>query len=105
MIEAGLLLGAAFLLTRRLWLAIGIHIGWNFAQAGIFSINVSGSGIGAGGLLTSSMDGPIWLTGGSMGIEGSALTVLVGLGGGIVLLVLAHRRGNLVRAARPRRRD
>ena len=35
-IEAGLLLGAAYVLTRRLWLAIGIHFGWNFMQAGVF---------------------------------------------------------------------
>lgn len=95
MVEAGVLLGAAYLLTRRLWLAIGIHIGWNFAQSGLFSINVSGSGLGAGGLLRSEMDGPAWLTGGSMGIEGSVISVLVGLAGGIVLLVLARRRGNL----------
>ena len=43
--------------------------------------------------------GPDWLTGGTMGVEGSAVTVLVGLVAGIILLVIAVRRGHLVRSA------
>ncbi len=31
-IEAGLLLAAAYMLTRRLWLIIGFHMGWNYTQ-------------------------------------------------------------------------
>jgi membrane protease YdiL (CAAX protease family) len=34
MVEAGILLGAAYLYTRRLWLAAGMHAAWNFTQAG-----------------------------------------------------------------------
>ena len=52
-IEAGVLLAAAFMLTRRLWLCIGVHIAWNFTQGGIFSVAVSG-GKGTG-LLQSRM--------------------------------------------------
>ena len=98
-IEAGVLLGAAYLLTRRLWFAIGLHIAWNAVQAGVFSSTVSGTGEQRG-LLLAEMDGPAWLTGGAMGIEGSAVTVLLGLVVGIVLLVLAARRGHLLPAAR-----
>ncbi|WP_030559105.1 CPBP family intramembrane glutamic endopeptidase, partial [Streptomyces exfoliatus] len=36
-IEAGGMLGAAYIATRSLWLPIGLHFGWNFAAAGIFS--------------------------------------------------------------------
>ena len=43
-IEAGILLGSAYLLTRRLWLAVGIHAAWNFTQAWVFSVPVSGTG-------------------------------------------------------------
>lgn len=98
-VEAGVLLGAAYLLTRRLWFAIGLHIAWNAVQAGVFSSAVSGTGEQRG-LLLAEMDGPAWLTGGAMGIEGSAVTVLLGLVVGIVLLVLAARRGHLLPAAR-----
>lgn len=98
-IEAGVLLGAAYLLTRRLWFAIGLHIAWNAVQAGVFSSTVSGTGEQRG-LLLAELDGPAWLTGGAMGIEGSAVTVLLGLIVGIVLLVLAARRGHLLPAAR-----
>ena len=41
-VEAGVLLAAAFILTRRLWLGMGLHMSWNFAQGGIFSDTVSG---------------------------------------------------------------
>lgn len=94
-VEAGILLGAAYLLTRRLWLAIGIHIAWNAVQAGLFSSVVSGTGR-QNGLLIADIDGPTWLTGGSMGIEGSLVTVLVGLAAGLVMLILAVRRGRML---------
>ncbi len=95
-IEAGLLLGAAYLITRRLWFAVGVHIGWNFAESSLFSINVSGTGLGSGGLITSTMQGPAWLTGGSMGIEGSVVTIVIGLVAGVLLLVVAYRRGHIL---------
>lgn len=94
-IEAGILLGAAYLLTRRLWLAIGIHLAWNAVQAGVFSSQVSGTGEQVG-LLRLEVHGPAWLTGGTMGVEGSVVTVAVGLAAGIAMLVLAHRRGHLL---------
>src|SRR5690242_6631439 len=36
--EAGILLGGAYMLTRSLWLPMGIHAAWNFTQAEIFDI-------------------------------------------------------------------
>lgn len=101
-IEAGVLLGGAYLLTRRLWLAIGIHLAWNTVQSGIFSFAVSGTGE-QHGILQAQLSGPDWLSGGAMGVEGSVVTVIVGLAAGIVMVVLAHRRGNLL--PRDRRAD
>lgn len=93
-IEAGVLLAAAYLVTRRLWLCIGIHFAWNFAQGGVFSVAVSGNG--QKGWLQSSLVGPDWLTGGSFGPEGSVVALLVcGVAGGL-LLELARRRGRIV---------
>ena len=98
-VVAGVLLGAAYLLTRRLWLVIGIHIAWNTVQAGVFSSIVSGTGTQSG-LLVAEMQGPAWLTGGSMGMEGSLVTVVLGFAAGIVMLVLAARRGHLLPSVR-----
>lgn len=58
------------------------------------------------GLLNAQTHGPAWLTGGEMGIEGSLVSVLLGLAAGVVMLVLAGRRGRLlppVRGERARR--
>jgi uncharacterized protein len=95
-IEAGVLLAAAYMLTRRLWLCIGTHIGWNFTQGGIFSVAVSGGE--SKGLLQSMMVGPDWLTGGTFGAEASVVALGVCFAAGIVLIVLAIKKGNVVPA-------
>lgn len=74
-IEAGLLLGAAFMLTRRLWLCTAIHFGWNAAQGAIFSAAISGRA--QQGLFQAEFSGPDWLTGGQFGPEASVVSVLV----------------------------
>ena len=73
-IEAGLLFGLLFHVTRSLWWCIGLHAGWNFVQGAVFGIPVSG--IKIDGLLDSQLQGPDWLDGGGFGAEGSVLTVL-----------------------------
>jgi membrane protease YdiL (CAAX protease family) len=93
-IEAGVLLAGAFMLTRRLWLCIGTHIAWNFTQGGIFSVAVSGGQ--STGLLQSRMVGPDWLTGGTFGAEASVVALVVCATAGVVLIVLAIRKGNVV---------
>ena len=90
-LELGLLFGAAYLLTRRLWLCAALHLGWNFAQGAIFSIAVSGQSGDA--WLSGTLTGPIWLTGGDFGAEGSVVSVLLCLAMTALLLVLAYRRG------------
>jgi membrane protease YdiL (CAAX protease family) len=94
-IEAGALLTAAYVATRRLWVPIGLHFGWNFAQGGIFGTKVSGNGTSAG-LLDSTMSGPTVLTGGAFGPEGSVLSVVVCVLAAAVFMVMARRRGNVV---------
>jgi uncharacterized protein len=70
-LEAGLLLGAGFILTRRLWFVAGMHAAWNFTQGSIFGVSVSGGT--AKGLLKARLDGPQWLTGGDFGPEASVV--------------------------------
>lgn len=98
-IEAGLLLAAAYMVTRRLWLSIGFHIGWNYTQSAIFSGIVSG-GVSDPGLIKSNIKGPAVLTGGSFGLESSVIAFLLCTTAGVILLVRAAKRGNVVSPAR-----
>lgn len=94
-IEAGLLLAAAYMLTRRLWLSIGFHIAWNYTQSAIFSGIVSG-GVSDPGLIRSNIKGPDVLTGGSFGLESSVIAFALCTATGIVLLIMAVKRGKIV---------
>ena len=94
-LEAGILLGACYLLTRRLWLAIGLHAAWNFVQGGIFGSDISGTGSGRG-LIEARFTGPDLLTGGVMGIEASVVAVIVCTAAGLAMLLAVRRRGLVV---------
>jgi len=96
-VEAGLLLAAAYMLTRRLWLSIGFHMSWNYVQSAIFSGIVSG-GVSDPGLIRSNIRGPDVLTGGNFGFEASIIAFVLCTATGIVLLLLAVRRGKIVPA-------
>ena len=86
--RAGLLLAACFGLlaafslrrTGTIWFAIGMHAAWDWGET--FLYGVRNSGVPATGHLTAaSLHGPIWLTGGSVGPEGSALVfAIIGIG-------------------------
>jgi len=93
-LEAGVLLAAAFVLTRRLWLAIGLHFAWNFVQGGVFGVAVSGHEIG--GLLKGRLSGPAILSGGPFGAEASVFAVAYCLAAGVFLLYQAHGMGRFV---------
>jgi len=104
-VAGGGLLTAAYVATRRLWVPLGLHFGWNFAAGGVFSTEVSGNGTPPG-VLDATLSGPAVLTGGDFGPEGSAYAVLFCVLTTVVFLWLARRRGNLVplrRAARAAR--
>jgi membrane protease YdiL (CAAX protease family) len=94
-VEAGILLAAAFMLTRRLWMSMGFHFAWNFTQSGIFSGVVSGSE-SAPGLIKPVIDGPALLTGGQFGLEASVIAALFCTTTGVILVIMAVRRGHVV---------
>jgi uncharacterized protein len=94
-VEAGILLAAAYMLTRRLWLSIGFHVAWNYTQSAIFSSIVSGNDA-AQGLIRSTISGPDCLTGGNFGVESSILALVLCTTTGIVMLVMAAKRGKIV---------
>jgi uncharacterized protein len=94
-LEAGVLLGAAYAATRNLWLPIGIHIGWNFTEGGVFGAAVSGGGAGKG-ILDVPLSGPPLLTGGEFGPEASIVTLVVCLLIGLYFVVRTIKRGRWV---------
>ena len=63
--------------TGNLWLAVGAHTGWDWGESFLFG--VSNSGLPASGRLLSSHSspGPDWLTGGTVGPEGSIFTLIL----------------------------
>ena len=74
---AGVWLAVAYLRTRSLWLPLGLHWAWNWAQASLLGLPVSGiERIAPAPLLQAMNAGPDWLTGGSYGIEGGAACTL-----------------------------
>jgi membrane protease YdiL (CAAX protease family) len=73
-------IGLFFCLTLRrtgsLWFAVGFHAAWDWGETFFYSVPDSGT-VFPGHLLSSSFHGPRWITGGSVGPEGSALCFVV----------------------------
>jgi len=95
-IQAGLLLGAAYIYSRNLWFPIAIHFAWNFMQSAIFGANVSGNAISKT-LIVSNIEGENWFTGGQFGPEGSVQATVFCLIATIILLTLSHKKGNIIK--------
>ena len=65
--------------TGNLWFAVGMHAAFDWGESFLYSVPDSGL-IAPGHLLNSSFRGPVWLTGGTIGPEGSVMAfVVVGL--------------------------
>jgi membrane protease YdiL (CAAX protease family) len=88
---AGCFLASGWVRTRRLWLSIGLHLGWNFFEGTVFGFSVSGLNLFT--LVHQTVHGPAWLTGGAFGPE-AGLVILPGMAVGLGL-VLLYTRGRL----------
>lgn len=78
--------------TGDLWLAVGAHCGWDWAQS--FFYGVPDSGLKTPGHLLSphlSTTAPVWLSGGSVGPEGSVLTLIL-WGAMFAVFLLVYRK-------------
>jgi uncharacterized protein len=83
-LTAGVILALLYVVTRQLWVPIGLHAGWNFTLGGIYGAPVSGGE--PGGILEASFPGPEWITGGAFGPEASVITLTVFIIFGIYLI-------------------
>lgn len=94
--QAGLLLPAAYVFGRNLWLPIFLHFGWDFAEPGIFGcINPSSSL--TQGLMKSKIGGNSIFTGGITGPQDSLTSLLVCLILGLIFLSIAKRKNNIIK--------
>jgi membrane protease YdiL (CAAX protease family) len=62
--------------TGNLWLPIGFHTAWDWGQSYFYGVPDSGVVV-PGHLLNSSAAGPAWLSGGTVGPEGSVLCLVL----------------------------
>lgn len=80
---AGVLLAVAVLRTGTLWLATGVHLGWNWAMAGPLDLPVSGIDPYDAPFYDAIPAAPAWISGGAFGPEGGlagTLAACVALG-------------------------
>jgi uncharacterized protein len=94
-VEAGILLGAAYIYSKNLWLPIFIHFAWNFSEGGIYGAIVSGNGLSKR-LITCKISGPDLLTGGTFGPENSLQALILGLVTGLLFLWIAKKQQKIV---------
>lgn len=87
----GMLFCAIVQRTGALWLGIGIHAGWDWAQSFLFGVPDSGT-IARGRAIAPTFSGFIWLTGGTAGPEGSAITIALLLSALLMLTLPAFKR-------------
>lgn len=96
--EAGVMLALAYMLTRNVWIAVGIHAGWNFTQEFVLGALNSGQEH-PNSYFQTTLSGPETLTGGAFGLEGS----IVSLGLSVIVsaflfaLILRNRRWQSLR--------
>ncbi|GCE51355.1 hypothetical protein EI42_04054 [Thermosporothrix hazakensis] len=95
-LEAGILLGVAYMLTRSLWLAIGIHWAWNFFEGPFFGATISGVDPSGKTVITPTISGPALWTGGNFGPEAGVVALLACLVASAIFLILIVKRKQVI---------
>lgn len=101
-VEAGVMLGGAYMLTRSLWLPIGLHFGWNMTQGLVWDVPVSGNDVD--GLVNAQLAGDPLISGGAFGLEASVIALVVAGGFGVWLVKRAADKGEVMQPWWVRRR-
>jgi membrane protease YdiL (CAAX protease family) len=90
-INAGLTMGLLYMATGRLWMSVGLHIGWDFTETSILGVDNSN-----GLLLSTPMSGKSdILTGGSFGPDASVLSYIIGIIA-VAAILYARKKGWLI---------
>ena len=98
---AGLVFALVLQRTGNLWFAVGWHAAFDFGETFLFSVPNSGIVLN-GHLSNASLHGPAWLTGGSVGPEGSVFSFLIlGLSALLIHLIFPESKYLAVRGLKP----
>lgn len=91
-VDVGFLCAGLYMLTRSLWVPMGMHFAWNVCEEFIYGLPNSGSA-SAVSLLHATVQGSSWLTGGKFGPEASVLpfSICLVLNGLVLALVIRKR--------------
>ena len=90
-IEAGFLMGVAYMYARNLWFPIAIHFAWNFMQSGIFGTITSGSEKTSSWLTTNITGSPLF-TGGGFGPDATIQAIIFCSLASMHLLILSGNK-------------
>lgn len=93
-VEARVILAGAYAVTGRLWMPIGLHLGWNFAESTIWGMSVSGGAISPS-LTRGNLSGAPIFSGGAFGPEASVVAVGLCFTVGAILLWRTARLGRV----------
>lgn len=104
-LSAGVSLALLFRATGSLWWPIGVHASWNVVQGPLLGSAISGATTNGQGLVASTPVGPVWLSGGTFGLEATPVAVVVWLAVSVALVLRIRRDGLAVPARRRFRRD
>jgi membrane protease YdiL (CAAX protease family) len=92
-------IGMFFCLTLRrtgnLWFAVGLHAAFDWGETFLYSVPDSGL-VAPGHLLNSSFHGPAWLTGGTVGPEGSVMAFAVIALATVLFVVVYPAKGTAI---------
>jgi membrane protease YdiL (CAAX protease family) len=96
----GFTMAMLYVYSKRIWLPFFFHVGWNFAQP-FYGSNLTGLD-DMGTIIQSKFEGPVLLTGGKIGIEGSIITIFFLMTIGVILLYKARKENKIVPLRRVR---
>jgi membrane protease YdiL (CAAX protease family) len=89
---AGLVFALLLERTGNLWCAVGWHAAFDFGETFLYSVPNSGAVL-RGHLSNATLEGPVWLTGGSVGPEGSVFSfLLMGLSALLIHVIFPQRK-------------
>jgi uncharacterized protein len=91
----GFTMSMLFVYTKRVWLPFFFHLGWNFAQP-FYGSNLTGLD-NMGKIIHSKFEGPVWFTGGGIGIEDSIITVFILFLIGVFLYYRSAKEGKIIK--------